>query len=139
MSDSTNVSIGNNIFVLQRDVAVSDVSPPPPSPARRHTHRHTHTDTHTQTAAFIISLLSNSRNSGAPWICFPPNAPLKYCFYSTPGADVVLKQTELNLREVSVYAGSHFIKPVKTPVSKPTDSKRGTTKGVCSNAVCRGG
>ena len=52
MSDSTNVSIGNNIFVLQRDVAVSDVSPPPlPRPDDTHTdtHRqtHTHTDTHT--------------------------------------------------------------------------------------------
>lgn len=76
---------------------------PLPSQASQHTH---------QTTAFITSLLSNSRNTSAPGFVFPICFTKKW-FYATPGTDVVLKQTEMNFGEMSVYARSHFIKPVR--------------------------
>lgn len=92
--------MGNNIFFLQRDIAVSDESPPFPGQLAYTPDNGFHPFSFEQQPKVLPGFVSP--------VCFT-----KRGFYASPGVDAVLNQTEMNLGEMSVYTGSHFIKPVR--------------------------
>lgn len=91
VSDSTNVSVGNNIFFfLQRDEAVSAVSPPSPRfKPDNGFHR------------FASELQQKNKRS------------LDICFPLTLHLNKVIDSFYLWYLRTSVYAGTHFINPVR--------------------------
>lgn len=94
VSDPTNVSVGNNIFFfLQRDEAVSDVSPPSPGRAVFKPDNGFH--------RFASDLQQKNKRS------------LDIFFPLTLHLNKIIDSFYLWYLQTSVYAGSRFINPVR--------------------------